>query len=45
MRFLVVIPDRSLIPCSLHRSKYATQKEIVEKSSRANQFSSCYPSL
>jgi MoaA/NifB/PqqE/SkfB family radical SAM enzyme len=45
IRFLVVMPDGSLIPCSLHRSKYATQKEMVEKFSRTNQCSSCYLSL
>ena len=36
IRFLVVMPDGGLIPCSLHRSKYATQKEMVEKFSRTN---------
>ncbi len=45
IRFLVVMPDRSLIPCSLHRSKYATLKEMVEKFSRTNQCNSCYLSL
>ena len=45
IRFLVVMPDGGLIPCSLHRSKYATHKEMVEKFSRTNQCSSCYLSL
>jgi MoaA/NifB/PqqE/SkfB family radical SAM enzyme len=45
IRFLVVMPDGSLVPCSLHRSKYATQKEMVERFSRTNQCSSCYLSL
>jgi MoaA/NifB/PqqE/SkfB family radical SAM enzyme len=45
IRFLIVMPDGSLVPCSLHRSKYATQKEMVEKFSRTNQCSSCYLSL
>ncbi len=45
IRFLVVMPDGSLIPCSLHRSKYATLKEMVEKFSRTNQCNSCYLSL
>jgi MoaA/NifB/PqqE/SkfB family radical SAM enzyme len=45
IRFLVVMPDGSLIPCSLHRSKYATQKEMIEKFSLTNQCSSCYLSL
>ena len=45
IRSLVVMPDGSLIPCSLHRNKYATQKEMVEKFSRTNRCSSCYLSL
>jgi MoaA/NifB/PqqE/SkfB family radical SAM enzyme len=45
VRFLVVMPDGSLIPCSLHRNKYGTQKEMVEKFSRTNQCSICYLSL
>ena len=45
VRFLVVTPDGGLIPCLLQRSKYATQKEMVEKFSRTNQCSSCYLSL
>jgi MoaA/NifB/PqqE/SkfB family radical SAM enzyme len=45
IRSLVVMPDGSLVPCSMHRSKYATQKEMVEKFSRANQCNSCYCGL
>jgi MoaA/NifB/PqqE/SkfB family radical SAM enzyme len=45
IRFLVVTPDGGLIPCPLRRSKYSTQKEMVEKFSRTNQCSSCYLSL
>jgi len=45
IRFLVVMPDGSLVPCSLHRSKYATHKEMVEKFSRTNQCDSCYCGL
>jgi MoaA/NifB/PqqE/SkfB family radical SAM enzyme len=45
IRSLVVIPDGSLVPCPLHRSKYATQKEMIEKFSRANQCSGCYFAL
>jgi MoaA/NifB/PqqE/SkfB family radical SAM enzyme len=45
IRSLVVMPDGSLVPCSLHRSKYATQKEMVEKFSRTNQCNSCYCGL
>jgi MoaA/NifB/PqqE/SkfB family radical SAM enzyme len=45
IRFLIVMSDGSLVPCSLHRHKYATQKEMIEKFSRSNQCSSCYLSL
>jgi len=45
MRFLVVMPDGSLVPCSLHRTKYATRKEMVEKFSRTNRCSSCYVAI
>jgi len=45
IRFLVVMPDGSLVPCSLHRSKYATQKDMIEDFSRTNRCSSCYVSI
>jgi len=45
IRSLVVMPDGSLVPCSMHRSKYATQKEMVEKFSRTNKCNSCYCGL
>jgi MoaA/NifB/PqqE/SkfB family radical SAM enzyme len=45
IRFLVLMPDGGLIPCSLHRNRYASQKEMVERFSRTNQCSSCYLSL
>jgi MoaA/NifB/PqqE/SkfB family radical SAM enzyme len=45
IRSLVVMPDGSLIPCSMHRIKCATQKEMVEKFSRTNQCDSCYCGL
>jgi MoaA/NifB/PqqE/SkfB family radical SAM enzyme len=45
IRSLVVMPDGSLVPCSMHRSKYATQKEMAEKFSRTNQCNSCYCGL
>jgi len=45
IRSLVVMPDGSLVPCSMHRSKYATQEEMVEKFSRNNQCNSCYCGL
>ncbi len=45
IRFLVVMPDGSLVPCSLHRSKYATRKEMIEKFSRTNRCGSCYVAI
>ena len=45
IRFLVVMPDGSFIPCSHHRNKYSTQKEMVEKFSRSNQCDGCYVAI
>ena len=45
IKFLVVMPDGSLIPCSLHRQKYATRKEMIEGFSRDNRCSSCYVAI
>ena len=44
-RFLVVMPDGSLVPCSLHRHKYSTQKEMIENFSRTNQCGGCYVAI
>ena len=45
MRSLVVMPDGSLVPCSMHRTKYATHEEMVKEFCRINQCSSCYCGL
>ncbi len=45
IRFLVVMPDGSLVPCSLHRSKYSTRKEMIENFSRTNQCGDCYVAI
>jgi MoaA/NifB/PqqE/SkfB family radical SAM enzyme len=45
IRFLVVMPDGSLVPCSLHRSKYTTQKEMIEKFSQTNRCGNCYVAI
>ena len=45
IRFLVVMPDGSLVPCSLHRSKYATRKEMIEKFSQTNRCGNCYVAI
>jgi MoaA/NifB/PqqE/SkfB family radical SAM enzyme len=45
VRFLVVMPDGSLVPCSLHRNKYATREEMIENFSRTNQCDNCYVAI
>jgi len=45
IRFFVVMPDGSFIPCSLHRNKYTTQKEMIENFSRTNQCGACYVAI
>jgi MoaA/NifB/PqqE/SkfB family radical SAM enzyme len=45
IRSLVVMPDGSLVPCSMHRTKYATQKQMAAGFSRTNQCNSCYCGL
>ena len=45
IRFLVVMPDGSLVPCSLHRTKFATREEMIEKFSRTNRCGSCYVAI
>jgi MoaA/NifB/PqqE/SkfB family radical SAM enzyme len=45
IRFLVVMPDGGLVPCSLHRNKYATREEMVEKFSRTNRCTNCYVAI
>jgi MoaA/NifB/PqqE/SkfB family radical SAM enzyme len=44
-RFLVVMPDGSLIPCSHHRNKYGSQKEMVKKFSKTNRCGGCYVAI
>jgi MoaA/NifB/PqqE/SkfB family radical SAM enzyme len=45
IRFLVVMPDGGLVPCSLRRTKYATREEMVEKFSRTNRCGNCYVAI
>lgn len=45
IRFLVVMPDGSLVPCSLHRIKYSSQKEMIEKFSSFNRCGGCYVAI
>jgi MoaA/NifB/PqqE/SkfB family radical SAM enzyme len=44
-RFLVMMPDGSLVPCSHHRSKYTSQKEMIKKFSRTNRCGNCYVAI
>jgi len=44
-RFLVVMPDGSLVPCSMHRNKYSSQKEIIENFFRSNRCGGCYVAI
>ncbi len=44
-RFLVVMPDGSLVPCSHHRTKYTSQKEMIKKFSRTNRCGNCYVAM
>jgi MoaA/NifB/PqqE/SkfB family radical SAM enzyme len=45
IRRVTVMLGGSLVPCSMHRSKYDAQREMVEEFSRTNQCNSCYCGL
>ncbi|MQY56488.1 MAG: hypothetical protein GH152_04665 [Dehalococcoidia bacterium] len=45
IRFFVIMPDGSFVPCSLHRNKYSSQKEMIENFSRTNQCGGCYVAI
>ncbi|MFB0556904.1 MAG: radical SAM protein [Dehalococcoidia bacterium] len=45
IRFFVIMPDGSFVPCSLHRNKYSSQKEMIESFSRTNQCGGCYVAI
>ena len=45
VRSLIVMPDGSLVPCSMHRTKYATQKEMAREFPRTDRCNSCYCGL
>ena len=45
VRSLVVMPDGSLVPCSMHRTKYVTQKKMAAEFSKTNKCNSCYCGL
>ncbi len=45
IRFFVVMPDGSFVPCSLHRNKYSRQREMIENFSRSNGCGACYVAI
>jgi MoaA/NifB/PqqE/SkfB family radical SAM enzyme len=45
IRSLVVMPDGSLVPCSMHRTRYATQKQMAAEFPQTNDCESCYCGL
>jgi MoaA/NifB/PqqE/SkfB family radical SAM enzyme len=45
IRFLVVMPDGSLVPCSMHRTRYATREDMLRDFCRANQCGACYVAI
>jgi MoaA/NifB/PqqE/SkfB family radical SAM enzyme len=45
IRFLIIMPDGSLVPCSLHRDKYSDREEMVRGFSRTNRCSDCYVAI
>lgn len=45
IRFFVVMSDGSLIPCSLHRNRYSSQKQMIENFSRGNRCGACYVAI
>jgi len=45
IKFLVVMPDGSLVPCSLHRNRYASREQMIEEFSRTNKCGDCYVAI
>ncbi len=44
-RFLIVMPDGNLVPCSLHRNKYSSRNEMMREFSRDNRCGECYVAI
>jgi len=44
-RFLIVMPDGSLVPCSLHRTKFASRQDMKRDFSRTNRCGGCYVAI
>ncbi len=45
IRFFVVMPDGSFVPCSLMRQKFSNQKEMIANFSRTNKCGGCWVSM
>lgn len=45
LRFLVVMPDGYLTPCSHHRKRYLTQERMIEEFSKNNKCGGCYVAI
>ncbi|OIP75758.1 MAG: hypothetical protein AUK06_01340 [Parcubacteria group bacterium CG2_30_36_18] len=45
LKFLIVMPDGILVPCSLRREKFSNLKNLRENFSKNNQCSSCYVAI
>ncbi len=43
--FFVVMPDGMLVPCSLHRERFRTQKEMVNTFTPGNTCGQCYVAI
>jgi MoaA/NifB/PqqE/SkfB family radical SAM enzyme len=44
-RFLIVMPDGNLVPCSLHRYKYSNRGEMIRDFSSTNRCGGCYVAI
>ncbi len=44
-RFLIIMPDGDLVPCSLHRHRYSSRRQMISGFSRANRCGGCYVAI
>lgn len=45
IRFLIIMPDGSLVPCSLHRNKYSNREQMIRGFSQTNRCADCYVAI
>jgi len=45
IRFLVIMPDGSLVPCSHRREKYSSRREMIRGFSNTNRCGGCYVAI